>query len=59
MRQSTLAGHQPAGLDATTDRPDDCQCHDAAQGVPCWPCWREGHADPNPAAPAADEDLTA
>lgn len=35
-------------------RPDDCACWDPDGALPCWPCYRDGFAGPNPDA-AADE----
>lgn len=32
-------------------RPADCYCHSRDQGLPCYPCFREGHERPNPDAP--------
>ena len=37
-------------LEDAGDRPDDCECWDTEQELPCWPCWREGHKTPNPNA---------
>jgi hypothetical protein len=30
------------------ERPDDCDCWDFEQGLPCWPCYRDGFEEPNP-----------
>jgi len=30
------------------ERPEDCDCWNPEPGLPCWPCFREGFADPNP-----------
>jgi hypothetical protein len=30
------------------ERPDDCGCWDPEQGLPCWPCYRDGFEEPNP-----------
>jgi len=40
------------GDDSDGDRPADCDCAPALadEGLPCWPCYREGFNDPNPAA---------
>jgi hypothetical protein len=32
------------------DRPDDCNCHNADQGLPCFECYRNGFDKPNPNA---------
>lgn len=34
------------------DRPDDCMCHDAGKGLPCFACYAAGFERPNPDAPA-------
>lgn len=34
---------------AEATRPDDCDCSPRVE-LPCWPCYREGHETPNPAA---------
>lgn len=38
-------------------RPDDCDCAPfmADDGLPCWPCYRDGFDEPNPASLANDE----
>jgi hypothetical protein len=30
------------------ERPEDCDCWDPEQGLPCWPCYRDGFEKPNP-----------
>jgi predicted nucleic acid-binding Zn finger protein len=32
------------------ERPSDCDCGDwnAGEGLPCWPCYRDGFEEPNP-----------
>ena len=37
-------------------RPDDCDCNDwnDGDGLPCWPCYRDGFEAPNPEV-SADE----
>jgi hypothetical protein len=45
------AGDQGEVLDdGDIDRPDDCQCWDPEQGLPCWPCYRDGYEQANPGA---------
>jgi len=59
-----VAGDGAELLDEDTDdvadvqeaRPDDCQCWDDAQGLPCWPCYRAGFENPNPETPGASDD---
>lgn len=38
------------------ERPDDCDCGawNAGEGLPCWPCYRDGFREPNPNA--SDEE---
>jgi len=36
--------------DSDLERPDDCQCWDSDNDLPCWPCFREGFESPSPAA---------
>lgn len=42
--------------DRTAARPDDCQCWDADQDLPCWPCARDGFETQNPVEPGASSD---
>lgn len=35
-------------------RPEDCGCWPGMEDLPCWPCWRDGFAEPNP-DPEEDE----
>jgi hypothetical protein len=37
-------------LEDAGDRPDDCECWDTEQELPCWPCFRENFETPNPNA---------
>ena len=38
------------------DRPDDCHCSgEPFETVPCFPCYREGHEEPNPDAEPEDD----
>ena len=37
-------------------RPSDCDCLPTFEGLPCWPCYREGFRTPNPHAEADTED---
>jgi hypothetical protein len=41
--------------DHSDERPDDCDCWDAEQGLPCWPCYRDGFEEPNPTPEVSDE----
>jgi hypothetical protein len=43
------------GVDHSDERPDDCDCWDPEQDLPCWPCYREGFEEPNPDAEVSDE----
>jgi hypothetical protein len=43
----------PADVD---ERPDDCQCAPFLGDLPCWPCYREGFDEPNPAAAEEGDD---
>lgn len=38
------------GEDSEDGRPEDCQCWDPDNELPCWPCYREGFRDANPEA---------
>lgn len=33
-----------------TDRPESCDCREAGDALPCWPCYRAGFDEPNPEA---------
>jgi hypothetical protein len=35
------------GVDPSDERPGDCDCWDSEQGLPCWPCYRDGFEEPN------------
>lgn len=37
------------------ERPADCACSPRFEGLPCWPCYRDGFAVPNPDAADGDE----
>jgi hypothetical protein len=43
-----IATDDDAETSTGTDRPEDCQCWDAEQELPCWPCYRDGFRSPNP-----------
>jgi hypothetical protein len=34
--------------DYSNERPDDCNCTPLTEGLPCWPCYRDGFEEPNP-----------
>lgn len=36
--------------DRDDDRPKDCGCAPSMEGLPCWPCYRDGFETPNPHA---------
>lgn len=55
--EPTPDGGRVADADETADddgRPDDCKCSgsrlERENGLPCWPCYRDGFETPNPAA---------
>jgi len=50
-----MASSEQATLHADSQRPDDCGCWNADADLPCWPCFRDGFNDQNPAEPAADD----
>jgi hypothetical protein len=37
------------------ERPDDCDCWNPKQGLPCWPCYRDGFEEPNQTAEWKDK----
>jgi hypothetical protein len=43
------------GVTHPDERPDDCDCWDSEQGLPCWPCYRDGFEGPNPLLEVSDE----
>jgi hypothetical protein len=47
-----VAGDDAEILDTDEEdgRPDDCQCWDPDNELPCFPCWREGFRESNPKA---------
>lgn len=56
---ATDGGHAAlsnADAEAESDdaRPDGCDCWDADNDLPCWPCWRDGFDMPNPDADGDD-----
>lgn len=36
-------------------RPEDCECWNPSQTLPCWSCYRDGFTTANPDAPTEDE----
>lgn len=34
--------------DHSDERPDECDCSPLFEGLPCWPCYRDGFEKPNP-----------
>jgi hypothetical protein len=49
------AGDEGEVLEESSERPDDCSCWDVSQGLPCFPCYREGFETPNAAEPDSNE----
>jgi hypothetical protein len=37
-----VAGDDGEILDESDDDGDDCACDELPEGVPCWPCYRDG-----------------
>lgn len=48
------AGDEGEILEDGDARPGECSCHCPEQGLPCFPCYREGFDTPNPEAPIDD-----
>ena len=39
---------EPEETNHSDERPDDCDCSPLFEGLPCWPCYRDGFEEPNP-----------
>jgi hypothetical protein len=37
-------------------RPEECECWDVEQGLPCFACFNAEFSEPNPETPGADDD---
>jgi len=48
--RTTAAGSVKNKQNRSTERPDDCGCWNSDGDLPCWPCYRDGFAEPNPNA---------
>lgn len=44
-----------ATLTTTDERPDECECWNPTQTLPCWSCYRAGFTTANPNAGGDDE----
>lgn len=53
MPDYELAEFESTDSEQPADRPDACECSESAlevdHGLPCWPCYRDGHETSNPA----------